>query len=117
MAKGEKAAGVFKALLSELSYNCTESQEQGVLSISSEEPKFKLDVHRAEDGNFEKTTFENLSEVDLKKLEAVIAALADLLIEAAVECLTKEAAPAEKDEEKTDEETAGNLKPNTDEPN
>ena len=97
------AEGVFKALLSELSYKCTESREQCILSISSEEPNFKLDVHRAEDGNFEKTTFENSSEVDLKKLEAVITALADLLNEAIVECSTEEAAPTEKDE-KTEEE-------------
>ena len=74
---------VFRALLRELRDTCTELQEDGVLSFASEDPKFRLSVYLSEGGNVRKFYFENKSESDTEKLEAVIAALSDLLIEGA----------------------------------
>ncbi|CAB3990083.1 Hypothetical predicted protein [Paramuricea clavata] len=80
MSKGETAENVFRALFKELGVKVTEEQGEGALAFKSEECKFKLNVQRGEDGNFDKTVLENSEgEERSKKFEAVVDALTVLL--------------------------------------
>jgi hypothetical protein len=97
MSKGETAENVFRALLKELGVKFTEEQGEDALAFKSEECKFKLNVQRGEDGNFDKTVLENSEgEEGCKKFAAVVDALTELL--KALPCGHKP-----KDEEKSEE--------------
>lgn len=99
MSNAEKAEAVFRALLKELGIKITEEQGEGVLAFKSEVCEFTLNVHRDEDGNFDKTVLEKSS---CKKFDAVVDALSELL--KAMSC--KQPKDEEKSEE-TGEEQSG----------
>lgn len=80
MSSAEKAEAVFRTLLKELGVNVTEQQGEGVLAFKSEEYKFTLNVHRGEDGNFDKAVVVKFSEAEesCKRFDAVVDALSEL---------------------------------------
>ena len=104
MSSGDKAEGVFRALLKELGVECTEVQCERVLSFKSEKCDFTLSVHRAEDDSFDKTTLEKAPEggEGSKKFEAAVDAVTLLLKAFSVEEKPKE---EEKNDEKKDGES------------